>query len=438
MTKSINLSLLLCLVITAIAYAQDNCKGKANTFDIYTDEPVLVNQTNGGWLYKTGGANNTVHVLHVYGNPYQMGYAHGALLRDQIQQMMPMFMSYAVAAVTQTAKATPSFFPQYILNIIQTEGVLAALDSIHYTTAPYTNIEFYEEIQGLSEGADFDYQTLVRMHMFPELIKASCSIVGAWGQASVGGNLFQLRALDWGIDNPLVNFPTFIVYHPEEDNGNPFSVLSWTGFIGALTGYSQRTGVSEKVWSGYSGSFSYTGTPFYFLMRDIIQYDSSIQEALTRINNAQRTCAIFLGVGSNSTNTLNVVEYSHDTAAVFNDQTPFPGFAPTPAAHPTLTDLVYVDKHVQPSNDPCMAALLQYSYGKIDAQALINIVSLFQTGDLHIGIYDFVGNQVYVSVANTNVPYPNPLNQPMSPSYQNQFIQFDMNKLFALAPPKNI
>jgi len=434
--KSIILCLAIIAIVGVVVNSQNNCKGTSNTFDIYTNEPVLVNQTNSGWLFKSGPANNTVNVLHVYGNPYQMGWAHGVLLKNQIQQLIPSFMEYATAAITQTAKAAPTFFPQYILDIIQKSGPLAALDSIYTTTAPYTSIDFFLEIQGMAEGAEFDYQTLLRMHMFPELIKASCSIVGAWGDASVDGNLFQLRALDWGIDNPLVNYPTFIVYHPEQGNGGPFSVLSWSGFIGSLTGYSQRMGVSEKVWLGYTGSYSYTGTPFYFLMRDIIQHDSSIDEALTRINDAQRTCAIFLGVGSNATNTLNVVEYSHDSAAVFDDQTPFPGYAPTPSAHPTLKDIVYVDKHVQPSNDPCMASLLQYSYGKINAQVLINIVSLFQTGDLHIGIYDFVDNQVYVSVATTNVPFPNPLKQPITPSYQNQFIQFDMNKLFSLPPPK--
>ncbi len=56
----------------------------------------------------------------------------------------------------------------------------------------------------------------------------------------------QLRALDWGTDNPLRLAPALLVYHPTD--GNAFAILSWKGFIGALTGYSHHMGISEKKW----------------------------------------------------------------------------------------------------------------------------------------------------------------------------------------------
>ena len=51
-------------------------------------EPVLVKSVKNGHLY-TVGANNDiskqVHLVHVYGTAYEMGYAQGALLGDELK-----------------------------------------------------------------------------------------------------------------------------------------------------------------------------------------------------------------------------------------------------------------------------------------------------------------------------------------------------------------
>ena len=60
-------------------------------------------------------------------------------------------------------------------------------------------------------------------------------------------SLIQLRSLEYGLDTPLLNFSTLVVYHPNEGNGHTFASLTWTGFIGGLTVYSGFTAVSEKA-----------------------------------------------------------------------------------------------------------------------------------------------------------------------------------------------
>ncbi len=79
------------------------------------------------------------------------------------------------------------------------------------------------QLQGLADGLDgvTSYQTLLQINMFPELIKASCTMYGAWGPAIAqcndkGATLTQLRALDFGLDNPLSNYSMLAVYHPLE------------------------------------------------------------------------------------------------------------------------------------------------------------------------------------------------------------------------------
>ena len=72
--------------------------------------------------------------------------------------------------------------------------------------------------------------------MIPELVKAACSMLGAWGPATAKSTagLLQLRALDWGLDSPLVQFHQLTIYHPS-DGSRAFVTMGWTGFVGAIT-----------------------------------------------------------------------------------------------------------------------------------------------------------------------------------------------------------
>ena len=66
---------------------------------------------------------------------------------------------------------------------------------------------------------------------------------------SRGGKLLQLRALDWDVDGPFRNFATIVVYHPNPGNGNAWANLGFTGWMAAITGFSeQQIGMSGSNW----------------------------------------------------------------------------------------------------------------------------------------------------------------------------------------------
>ena len=72
---------------------------------------------------------------------------------------------------------------------------------------------------------------------------------GAWGNAtSIDYNLVQLRALDWETDGPFQQYPVVLVYHPSQE-GHSFSVVLWSGLVGAITGYNLGVWKSMvKLW----------------------------------------------------------------------------------------------------------------------------------------------------------------------------------------------
>lgn len=76
--------LVACLVAACLgAY----CNGKPGAYEINNEpvwrgEPRLIKTHKFGKLYEVGEGTTTMKLLHVYGNMYQMGFAHGALLKD--------------------------------------------------------------------------------------------------------------------------------------------------------------------------------------------------------------------------------------------------------------------------------------------------------------------------------------------------------------------
>ncbi len=56
------------------------------------------------------------------------------------------------------------------------------------------------------------------------------------------------------------------------------------------------------------GNESFVGTPFVFLLRDILQYDNSYLDAINRITTANRTCDLILGVGDGNAATFRSFE----------------------------------------------------------------------------------------------------------------------------------
>jgi len=187
-----------------------------------------------------------------------------------------------------------------------------------------------------------------------------------------------------------------LVHFPTEKGSHAYAQLSWAGFVGALTGVSSAPlGINEKVWLGYEGEYARMGQPFTFVLRDILQFDSTNEDAVTRMRDAPRTCAIYAGVGNAAENKFEAAEYSYTKVVVWNETS-----QPNYAQHPRIKNIVYIDKHVQPSSDPCLPDLLKENYGHITAENYAqNITALHQTGDNHWAVYDYANSRLLVAVA---------------------------------------
>jgi len=248
------------------------------------------------------------------------------------------------------------------------------------------------------------YNMINRLLMFGELTKGSCSMFGVWGDAlPTGQSLLQLRALDWDIDGPFKNYAAVIVYHPSgNSSGHAFANVGFIGWIGALSGQSSAQMAISEIGVSYPdasfGEESRIGIPFTFLLRDILQFDNSYLDTITRITTANRTCDLILGAGDGKAQTFRGFQYSYSVATVISDTNLIPA---NDTWHPKIPNVVYFGMDwLCPNYDIVLAKQLNHYYGNITAENTIQgIVPIVQTGDVHVAVYDLTDQLMYVSFA---------------------------------------
>lgn len=289
-------------------------------------------------LYTAGPPGYEFSVIHVYGTAYEMGYAHGSLMQDEARSMINATMQYMYGQVESALNGLPTWLRDWVAEV----GMDAALDLTYDLTKNYTGAYFFEELHGIADGAGVSYDDLRRIHLIGELTQGDCSMFGAWGSATAStGHTLQLRALDWDTDGPFKDHPAVVVYHPS-DNGHQFANVGFVGWIGALSGQSSsQLAISEIGVSFPDATFgkeSRVGIPFTFLLRDILQFDSSVDDSIKRIQDATRTCDLILGVGDGGHETFRGFQYSHSVANVVNDTGLIPA---NDTWHPQIENVVY-------------------------------------------------------------------------------------------------
>jgi hypothetical protein len=245
------------------------------TLLIGTIIPVGINATDiydpldGGWLEERDG----VTILHVSGTHYEMGYQHGYLLKDEIQENMRAFF-----------------------NLYEQEG-WSYNDVLEvWNVQEYFIPEVYkQEIQGMADGADLTFEQVAVHNMWVGVFNHLFSCWGAalWGDATETGSLLHMRGVDGmnymkdaQTNTFLYENQVIIIRDPEEAYASIAPIFA--GDIVVIGGFNQNgVGVSELTIIGDDTTFN--GINAGIRMRMVLDYADDGFEAVD-IMNSNRTC----------------------------------------------------------------------------------------------------------------------------------------------------
>jgi hypothetical protein len=222
-------------------------------------------------------------VLHVKGSAYEMGYQHGALLKDDIRENMHYL--FEVKAKQEKIK---------VLGMeIRPKELIAKIAAHERQFVPE---RYMQEIEGLAAGADLELEDAVVGNFLPELFH--CSGFALMNSATRDGTLYHGRVLDYSIDWKLQEHAVLIIAEP--DGRVPFANVAYSGFIGSVTGMNAEcVSIGEM---GGRGLGHWEGVPMTFLVRRVLEEAHSLDEAVAVFRDSPRTCEYYYVVADGEEN----------------------------------------------------------------------------------------------------------------------------------------
>jgi isopenicillin-N N-acyltransferase-like protein len=342
------------------------------------EKPVdEIHNTNNGYRTTIGTGDDQIIVVVVNGSPYEMGKALGQLLKNDINACLTGFLDYG-------RNGAPDRFNNQ------------NLDAAWQSVSPYTDKRFKEELKGLAEGSGLPLIDLRRAHMIPVLGDYACSGVAVWGDASADGHLYQIRNLDFTMAGHLQDYPTIVIYLP--DDGIAHAVPTFSGYIGAHAGMNVKgIALSEKGASpGSDYPFDMEGTHFSTLFRDILYDADDLNEALEMVNATKliKRYRFWIGDGKKETmGAAKILVSSPDPVklTIWKNNDPSDEQAP----HLVKNTIYYTMK-----NDLAYAHLSSNA-GSYDATKMIELSKIVadDDGNLINVVYDATDLEMWVSFA---------------------------------------
>ena len=222
-------------------------------------------------------------VLHVKGSAYEMGFQQGALLRDDIRENVRFLFEVKGKELKVEVAG---------LSLLDPKRVIAGIAARQKKFVPE---RFYEEMQGIADGAEMDVQDIIIANFIPELFH--CSGFALSGSATKNGALYHGRVLDYGCDWRLQEHAVLTVAEPE--GLIPFVNVTYAGFVGSVTGMNaEKVSIGEM---GGKGLGHWDGAPMAFLVRMVLEEAKSLDEAKAIFRDNPRTCEYYYVIADGKT-----------------------------------------------------------------------------------------------------------------------------------------
>ena len=85
---------LLTISYSAYCHGKPDPNAQPNNYGYSSANPQLIGTVENGKAYLVGPQDQQFYLLHLYGSPYQMGYAQGELLKDVVIEFMDQVWEY--------------------------------------------------------------------------------------------------------------------------------------------------------------------------------------------------------------------------------------------------------------------------------------------------------------------------------------------------------
>ncbi|UTW63648.1 acyl-CoA--6-aminopenicillanic acid acyl-transferase [bacterium SCSIO 12741] len=251
--------------------------------------------------------------MYLEGKPFDRGVQYGILSNDLMANQEKVFFNQIKTIVPDSAKLNR----------------LRKFVAVFNRNLPYYFIpEYQQELLGtsyfISDRFDWVGPKYFRAlnlhgahdigHALQDLMLVGCTSFAAWGPNTEDGGLLLGRNFDFYAGEGFSEEKMVVFMKP--DQGIPFMMISWPGFLGVVSGMNTQ-GLTVTINAGKSGIPTKPGTPISILTREILQYASTIEEAIEIAESRQVFVSESILVGSQKDGKAVIIEKSPKNQGVY-------------------------------------------------------------------------------------------------------------------------
>ncbi|MDN3723354.1 C45 family autoproteolytic acyltransferase/hydrolase [Aequorivita sp. SDUM287046] len=251
--------------------------------------------------------------LYVEGNPLQIGKITGSLTQDLMQKQEAIFFE-------KVNDLVPSKTQQFLLR-----KFLAWYNRKMHLHIPE---EYKAELYGLSQYSSENFgeiaEPYLRLlylhgahdigHALQDLMLVGCSSFAVWDEKTVDGELLIARNFDFYAGDDFAEEKIIAFVNPSE--GHKFMSVTWGGMIGVVSGMNEE-GLTVTINAGKSEIPMTAKTPISIVTREILQYASTIEEAIAIAKKREVFVSEAIFVGSAKDKKAAIIEVAPENFGVY-------------------------------------------------------------------------------------------------------------------------
>jgi len=319
---------------------------RSDVINSLDDEKAVLKKAKLEWTL-----DGRVRVLYLKGSPYERGYQHGALLRQEIQENF-------------------NFMYQRAVDKFRLEELF---DESYERMRPFIPEEYIDEMHGLAHGSKMPLHVIHAMHALPSItewggkrkikdvvkgmmdgsLSTSCSNFAMFKSATKDGEMYVVRILDWGLHkiSKLHEYPLISVNIPEK--GNAYANIGWVGFLGAISGMNEKGITLGEMGYGNPPNETLRGKPMPFVLRDILSYANNLKDVRHIISSSPGDMSFVYLMSDGKSGEAEGYVRDHDRFKIFK---PGETFEDNGHVVKPIKDIVYGGHYVDTLNTELSAA----------------------------------------------------------------------------------
>ncbi|MBP6392468.1 MAG: acyl-CoA--6-aminopenicillanic acid acyl-transferase [Flavobacteriales bacterium] len=327
MSRLLRLLILAPLLLAEALWAIAVIGGCALLFDMRLTVPLEKGETftlperrpfgDRGWITEHGRLSVTDHGLweaYVEGPDLERGLTVGVLAKELIEKQETLFVDRIKMLVPDARKLG---WLKYFVNFFNRD------------IEDHVPLEYRREIYGESrsfspafEMIGSGYERALNYHAahdighaLQDLAFVGCTSFAAWEERTADGGLLIGRNFDFYLGEEFACDKVLLFMRPEK--GFPFVEVTWGGMLGAVSGMNLE-GLTVTINASRSALPTGAHTPISLLAREILQYATTIHEAVAIAQRRDVFVSESILVGSAKDGRAAVIEKAPDGMGVFD------------------------------------------------------------------------------------------------------------------------